>query len=108
MRRQDLRTMTLFVLKDDDGIYHVDYISRMLFMAAPPGDDWPANIKFWLNGVVPIIQANLTNLELKGKLNEFAKWTWFARRFRTSLERLGPEGLNAVGISLDTITWSQP
>jgi hypothetical protein len=105
-RRQGWTTDRLFVVKDDDGIYHLDYISSMLFRAAPPGDDWNRNVKSWFDGVVPIIGRNLRDLELKGKLNELAKWTWFAKRFRVSLERLGPEALNAVGISLGTITWS--
>jgi hypothetical protein len=90
-QRQNWTADRLFVLKDDDGIYHLDYISRMLLKAAPPGDDWKGNVRSWFDDVVPIIGRNLRDLELQGKLNELAKWTWFAKRFRASFERLGPE-----------------
>jgi hypothetical protein len=77
----------------------------LLLHSAPPGDKRIEDVKSWFEEIVPIIAGNLRDLEIKGKLNEFAKWTWFAKRFRASLEQLGSEVLDQFGISLDAIPW---
>jgi hypothetical protein len=92
-----------FILKDQDGIHNVDYIRSMLFHSAPPGDNWNASVKSWFESVIPIIEGNLRELEANGKLNELAKWPWFAKRFRASLERLPPGALNDLGVSMEAI-----
>jgi hypothetical protein len=105
-QRQDWITQELFVRKDDDGIYHIDYISSILLRSAAPGNDWNTGVKSWFGGVVPIIERNLRDLEAKGKLNELAKWTWFAKRFRAGLEKLPPGMPSELGISKAAISWS--
>jgi len=100
---QDWASEGLFIRKDDDGIYQLDYISRMLFYSALPGDSWNANAKAWFESVVANVSANLTNLHRQGKLNELAKWTWFAKRFRSGLEGLGA-AVTGAGISLDGLS----
>jgi len=47
---------------------------------------------------------NSIELESKGRLNELAKWAWFAREFRSGLERLNPNLLKSFGVSPDAIS----
>jgi hypothetical protein len=54
---------------------------------------------------VATIQHNVQTLERAGLLGELAKWTWFKRKFRSSLEATPVEALNAFGISLDDLPW---
>jgi hypothetical protein len=77
----------------------------MLMHSALPGATWNANAKMWFDTVLDNIDASLVNLQSKGRLNEFAKWTWFAKRFHAGLERLGPI-LSATGISLERLSRS--
>lgn len=93
------------IMKGDDGLYHFDYFKTLVMGAAIPGDSYGANVKTWFEDVIGIIARNLTELESRGKLNELAKWTWFAREFRSGLERLNPQLLKAFGVSLDAISW---
>ena len=44
-QRRDWAEQKLFTLKDEDGIYHVNYIRMMLFHSASPGDSWNADVK---------------------------------------------------------------
>jgi hypothetical protein len=104
-QREEWSTQTLFVSKDQDGIYTVDYIRMLLFHSAASGVTHTANAKLWFDTVVPVVADNLRSLEANGRLKELAKWTWFAKRFRTSLEQLPAEVLKSVGICLDKIPW---
>ena len=61
------------VTRDDDGIYCLDYIGGMLLRAAPPGDNWAANVKQWFDEIVPVVKSALDALEGNEKLNELAK-----------------------------------
>jgi hypothetical protein len=91
--------------KDHDGLYHFDYFKELLFHSALPGESWVAAVKLWFDDVIAVINRNLTELESGGRMNEFAKWGWFARQFRSALETLNPELLKSVGDSLDAISW---
>jgi hypothetical protein len=62
-------------------------------------------VKLWFDDVIAIINRNLTELESRGRMNEFAKWAWFARQFRIALETQNLELLKSVGVSLDAISW---
>lgn len=93
------------VMKDDDGLYILDYFKRLVVSAAIPADSHAESIKAWIEVAMGIASRNLKELERQGKLNELAKWAWFVHEFRRGLERQTPEYLNAVGISLDTILW---
>jgi hypothetical protein len=81
-------------LKDEDGIWHVDYIGMMLLMTGPTDVFRP-----WLECVVSIIEANVKYMENKGRLNELAKWTWFAKRFHAALEPPSSKMIEDLGMS---------
>jgi hypothetical protein len=93
------------LVKDNDGLYHFDYFKGLLFQTAQPGENWFAAVKLWFDDVVTVIDGSLTELENSGRLNEFAKWAWFARQFRSALETQNPELLKSAGVSLDAISW---
>jgi hypothetical protein len=103
-QRSDWKTQGLHVSRDDDGVSCIDYITPMLFHASLPGTNWNADSKA---GVTKIIGSKLDELQCAGKLNKFAKWTWFARHFRAGLSRLPPQVLTEMGISMDAITWGR-
>jgi hypothetical protein len=94
------------LMRGDDGLYQFDYYKPLILNAATPGQDYGANIRAWFADVVEIVARNLKELESSGKLNELAKWTWFAREFRRGLERMNPMLLKSFGVSLDAISWS--
>ncbi len=89
------------ISKGDDGLYHFDYFRSLLLDAALPGDTWGATAKAWFDDVSAIIAAKLIELQSSDKLKEFAKWAWFAREFRSGLERLPPQLLSSLGVSVD-------
>jgi hypothetical protein len=86
--------------KCEDGLYHFDYFKRLLYGTTVPGKEWAQSVKTWLEDVFPIVAKNVTELRACGRLNEYAKWSWFAREFRVSLESQNPELLSSLGISL--------
>src|SRR5947209_7979477 len=88
--------MRTFVARDDDGIWRFDLFLRTAFHAAAPGEKWAEQVRAWFGEVRPILDANLRELEGKGRLNALAKWAWFTRHFRESLER-NPEAVKAWG-----------
>jgi len=90
----------LYAVRDDDGIYCLDYLKMLLLQSAPPGDSYWAGVQAWFDVVVPIIDRNLEDLERNGRLNEFAKWRWFAKKFRGALEKTPPEMLKPAGVSI--------
>jgi hypothetical protein len=94
------------IAKGDDGLYHLDYFKTMLLDAALPGSSYGAALKAWFEVVVALIAGNLNEFESGGRLNELAKWAWFAREFRSGLERMNPELLRALNISLDAVSWT--
>jgi hypothetical protein len=96
-----------FVMQGDDGLYQFDYFKTLVFSAATPGDTFLADAKTWFSQVVGIIERNLRTLETQGKLNELAKWSWFAREFHSGLERLNPMVLESFGLSLDAISFGK-
>lgn len=89
-----------YVIKDSDGLYHIDYFSTLLLSRRQTGDH-----KEWFESVVKVVARNLADLESTGKLNELAKWTWFARHFREGMAKFNPDLLKTMGISLDMIPW---
>jgi hypothetical protein len=91
------------VLKGNDGLYYLDYYKLLLLDTASPGERYAKTVKEWFSDVTAIVDNNLTDLESRGKLKEFAKWAWFAREFRSGLERLPPQLLSSLGVSMDEI-----
>jgi hypothetical protein len=93
------------ITRCDDGLYHFDYFKTLILGAAPPGPAYGPSVKAWFDDVNQIVARNLTELESNGRLNEFAKWAWFANEFRSGLERLNPNILKSFGVSPDSISW---
>jgi hypothetical protein len=95
------------IVKDVDGIFCLDYIRMMLFHSSQPGNEWGKNVKQWFDEIIPLVQARLELYERAGRLNELAKWTWFAKRFRAAINRFPPEALKDLNISAASIPWGQ-
>jgi hypothetical protein len=94
------------IMKDYDGLYHFDYFTSLWIAPVIRGDSpYASNPKAWLENVIGSVTGNLAKLGKQGKLNELAKWAWFAREFRSGLERQNPELLKALGVCLDAIPW---
>jgi hypothetical protein len=93
------------VMREDDGIYCLNYIPEMIHGMGKVGPSWGIEIKQWLGDVVPIIQSALEKHEKSGSLNKLAKWTWFARRFRAAVEAFSPLDVNAFDFSAKDIPW---
>jgi hypothetical protein len=102
----DISSSIFFGTKDEDGIYCLNYIERLLFFSATPGNDWHKDIKQWFDDVVVVIGSNLDRLEREEKLNPWAKWTWFAKRFRAAIDRQA-DALNQIGISMSAVPWGR-
>ena len=68
-------------------------IKALLLSSATPGELWQVGVKQWFSEVCIIIQQAVSDLESAGKLNELAKWIWFASNFRKGLERLPHQAL---------------
>jgi len=96
-----------YITRAYDGLYYFDYYKELAFGAAQPGEIYAATVKDWFNDVTALVAKNLTDLEQSGKLKEFAKWAWFAREFRSGLERVNPQMLKFVGILLEAIPWPE-
>jgi len=91
------------VRRADDGLYHIDYFKMLAVGASAPGENYGANTKAWFAEAVGVIENNLRELESGRKLKELSKWAWFAREFRSGMERLNPELRKALGISPESI-----
>jgi hypothetical protein len=94
------------IMKGNDGLYHFDYFKPLVLGAASPGDSYGANVRAWFGDVIGIVARNLTELESGGRLNELAKWAWFAREFRSGLERMNPHLLKSLGVSPEAVSWA--
>jgi hypothetical protein len=94
-----------FIRREDDGIFCLDYIRKMTWASAQTGEAWVANVKKWFDEVVAVVQAALDAHSRGGRLNELAKWMWFAKRFRAAAISQTEE-LKKFGISADSIPWT--
>ena len=93
------------ITRGDDGLYHFDYFRKLALIPLLPANSYPAGVDARIKHVISTIARKLTEFERQGKLNELAKWAWFAREFRSSLEREDPKILKVAGVSLDAIPW---
>jgi hypothetical protein len=89
---------------EDDGIHCLDYIPQMMVYAARPGDHWQAEVKQWLEETIAVVGAALETHAREGRIKEFAKWTWFAKRFRKALEK---SPARYSGVSIEAIPWGK-
>lgn len=96
---REFGTDNLFVKREEDGLYCVDYIRHMIFRSAPPRNTWTADITKWLDEVVVIIQAALDLHARSGNLNKLSKWTWFAKRFRAAIVDLPQQFFTGISAS---------
>jgi hypothetical protein len=93
------------VVQDEDGLYHLNYLNAMFGHVALSGGGWNSNFTLWFDRAVATIDKNLKDLEKSGRLNELAKWTWFAKKFKAALRRFDQNLLKSLEISIDTIPW---
>lgn len=105
-RQSWMKPSALWLTKDDDGLYYANYFMTLFNAEAPPGELYKASVGKWFDAAVVVISENLRALEKEGRLNELAKWTWFARKFRAALERLPMQLRDVLGLSIEKITWS--
>lgn len=100
--------------RGQDGLYYFDYYRELVFsdrflehVSSPAqlSPDWKKNIKARFENVIRPTAKNLKDLKEKGKLIELSKWAWFAHEFRSALERVPADTLEALGLSLDEIPW---
>jgi len=91
------------IAEDNDGLYYFDYFKTLLPLSGPPGEHNNIFRKTWFDQVVAVIDKNLTELNVSGKLKELAKWIWFARKFRESVGKLSPQQLQDLDVSVASI-----
>jgi hypothetical protein len=103
---------SVVIHQDDDGLHHLDYFKPMLFAAVrvhPSHPSYNVETKTWFDQVVGVIDSKLSELARAGTLNEFAKWSWFARKWRAALMAKDvAESLKALGISPDALPSGDP
>lgn len=63
------------VAQDTDGIWHLNYMSE-LPRGLPDDDRTP-----WFSQCTEMIRKNATDFEQQEKWSEFAKWSWFEKKF---------------------------
>ena len=106
MKRPKWITNSLVFLKDDDGLYCVNYYRDLLFGASEPGPTYNEALKNWFRDSISIIQKNLSSLESAGKLNQLAKWAALARYYRAALLSIPVGTRDAFGLSIGDVPWS--
>lgn len=102
--RKDWSGMPLHI--GEDGLAAINYWPDMVDWLRRP--EYRQRAIQWINKVVEVIEANFAELRTNGRLNEFAKWAWFAREFRTAIERLDRVTLGELGLSVDQIPAAHP
>lgn len=106
MRRPKWIANSLVFLKDDDGLYCVNYYRDLLFGASEPGPTFNDSLKIWFRDSISIIQKNLSSLESAGKLNQLAKWAALARYYRGALLSIPVGTRDAFKLSISDVPWS--
>lgn len=101
MDRRDWGGVPLHV--GEDGIGALDYWPHMLNQSVRANRQGQAGAKEWFERVVEIIGTELADLKKEGKLNEYAKWAWFARQFREAIVSLGAPLVEELGISAEMV-----
>jgi hypothetical protein len=101
---REFSSKELYISRDNDGIYYANYFRSLIWKSAPPGDSFTVDLKHWFEDVVAIIGAALQRHEREGRLNELAKWTWFAKRFEIAAREM-KDALAAAGIQVEIIKW---
>jgi hypothetical protein len=78
---QQVGTDDLMLLKDHDGITHLNYFSDMIFAGGqrPPGSQFffMPEVNIWLTDARKTIAENIDRFEQEERWNELAKWVWF-------------------------------
>jgi hypothetical protein len=69
------------ILTDRDGIFHLNYLWRMVGEAAPAGENFLAEREKWKSISVKTINDAVERLARAESLNEFSKWRWFKEQF---------------------------
>jgi hypothetical protein len=69
------------ILIDRDGIFHLNYLWRVVGEAAPTGEGFLSEREKWKSESVKTIDDAIERLAKAERLNEFAKWRWFKEQF---------------------------
>ena len=103
MKRSQWLKNGIVFCKEDDGLFCIDFYKTMLFLGPQHGPRHSSKLKIWFADIISILQRNITSLERAGKLDELAKWSWFARRYRAAIGSI-PEGTRvALDLPLEKI-----
>lgn len=73
---------------DDDGLYYLDYMSRIIFEnCGITNEADKSRVREWYGNICRIVRERLDFHASSHKLKEFSKWAWFAKHFRDCLVR---------------------
>jgi hypothetical protein len=104
-REEWMKSQAMNLLKGHDGLYYFDCFTMLTLRSLEHGENWAEKLKAWYHNATEVIGKNLKRFEDEGKLNELSKWAWYAHEFRSGLERLSPEMLKGLGLSLGAVSW---
>ncbi len=77
------------LLRDKDGLLHLDYFKPMFDHAIPKGPRFLDDARAWLNINVGKIEANSAALSDRGRLRQASKWDWFKSELVDAAKRRG-------------------
>jgi hypothetical protein len=69
------------ILTDRDGIFHLNYLWRMVGESASSGPTFLSEREKWKSRSVKTIDRTITRLWAAERWNEYAKWQWFKEQF---------------------------
>jgi hypothetical protein len=72
------------LLKDRDGIWHLNYFSRLDSLMQGIGKN-QNDIENWRKTSIETIDAQIKSFEKSERLNELEKWSWFKEHFTISV-----------------------
>ena len=78
-------------------------ISGRSYSKQPLRANYKSDTNRWFDDVVDVIAKNLADLSDGRHINEWAKWVWFARRFRKASQKQNPKLLEALEMSPERI-----
>jgi hypothetical protein len=76
------------ILTDRDGIFHLNYLWRVVGEAAPAGEEFLSEREKWKADSVKTIDDTIERLASAERLNEFSKWRWFKEQFTFATRRV--------------------
>jgi hypothetical protein len=77
---------THVLLKDHDGITHLNYFTSMVLRSSEIEDTRAA----WLTRARRAVEENIKRFEREERLNELAKWVWFGKQLEQACANAAP------------------